>query len=980
MVLTPTLIRVARHFRNRAFYIICLLFLVAASPMKAGVALRLFYNNIPGDPVANLTNHTNFPDRPNSAEPLTQVLERLNSISDNYGTWTRGYLEAPQTGSYIFWVASDNDSELWLGTNYTSGGLRKIAEVSGGAVSARSFMTRPAQQSKPIALVQGERYYFELLFKEGTGADHFSVAWQLPDGKKEEPIPSIRLMPFPVDTAYLPVEKAPEILTEYWGKPVDTLQNASAVEGSPITFAVTVDATQPVTFQWFRNHEPIRGANLSTYTITNVQLQNDVDLYSVTVSNRLGEASAEAVLSVFPDKPAALGAFNLSDESSIAVVFSRPIDPATATNLGNYILNEGKVRSATITPASDTVLLQTSPLAEGKDCALVINNVKDRVQNVIAPSSTVAIEQGLRYWYKFDDASETREAHDSSGHDYAAHLNGNPVFDPAGKFGGCLNFDGEDDSAELPAGASDFASGFTIALWARPTAIRRWGRFIDFGNGSAVDNILLTRENTFNTLQFEIYTDHASSTKVIARDAIELNKWQHFAASVDRSGKVSIYKNGVSVAEGLGPPVKSVLRTNNFVGRSNWKQDILYAGQMDDLRVYDRPLAASEIRVLARRESNHPLVNINATTPIAVEKGGRPAVFTVSRDSGLGPDLLVKYAMSGTASNGVDYKPLSGVVTIPAGKATATVSVVPINDGIAEEPVEKVVLALQEDAAYTRGLSDSAEASILDYDETPPVAIAATADTAIDIWFSENVDPRGAGEAGNYKLSDASITITNATVSGRRVSLAFSGSLADAETTVAISKVPDLSGNKIAPQILRIEHLLTPSNVVAVAYHSPDQRASCFSLVTDSIVDNINDTGGFDTFNIKGTQFAGLLYAEEQKFSAIKVDLGFQFPDGGDWASPPKVFILKKKMDPGSTRPETDPDNWRELPEIMVSDGRFHPELEENPSPNTPIFFYLGDFPEAERTGFGWAVGAAPGNGAQGFVSVSELRAYGSSH
>ena len=34
--------------------------------------------------------------------------------SDQFGTWTRGYLEAPQTGRYTFLLASDDGSELWL--------------------------------------------------------------------------------------------------------------------------------------------------------------------------------------------------------------------------------------------------------------------------------------------------------------------------------------------------------------------------------------------------------------------------------------------------------------------------------------------------------------------------------------------------------------------------------------------------------------------------------------------------------------------------------------------------------------------------------------------------------------------------------------------------------------------------------------------------------------------------------------------------
>lgn len=103
------------------------------------------------------------------------------------------------------------------------------------------------------------------------------------------------------------------------------------------------------------------------------------------------------------------------------------------------------------------------------------------------------------------------------------------------------------------------------------------------------------------------------------------------------------------------------------------------------------------------------------------------ATFKIRRGDNTNSDLLVYYAISGTASNGVDYENLPGVVTIPAGERSAVVTVIPIDDKLIE-PIETVVLTLQlpPDAtasilpAYTIGNPRQAAAIIVDNDRPRP--------------------------------------------------------------------------------------------------------------------------------------------------------------------------------------------------------------------------------------------------------------------
>src|SRR5262249_40689611 len=85
--------------------------------------------------------------------------------------------------------------------------------------------------------------------------------------------------------------------------------------------------------------------------------------------------------------------------------------------------------------------------------------------------------------------------------------------------------------------------------------------------------------------------------------------------------------------------------------------------------------------------------------------------------------LTVSYTVSGTAAAGTDYQSLPGTVTIPAGSASATITVNPIDDA-APEPTESVVVTLAAGASYTVGSPSSATVSIAD--DEPVVSIEAT--------------------------------------------------------------------------------------------------------------------------------------------------------------------------------------------------------------------------------------------------------------
>lgn len=152
------------------------------------------FDGIIGTSIASLTGSPNFPNNPSASSSLNLFEAPLN-ILDNYGNRVYGYVIAPQTGNYTFWISGDDNSELYLSTNLDPANSVLIADVPGWT-SSRQWNKYAQQQSAPIPLVAGQAYYIEALMKEGGGGDNLAVGWQLPDNSLERPILGNNLSPF----------------------------------------------------------------------------------------------------------------------------------------------------------------------------------------------------------------------------------------------------------------------------------------------------------------------------------------------------------------------------------------------------------------------------------------------------------------------------------------------------------------------------------------------------------------------------------------------------------------------------------------------------------------------------------------------------------------------------------------------------------------------------------------------------------------
>lgn len=153
--------------------------------------------------------------------------------------------------------------------------------------------------------------------------------------------------------------------------------------------------------------------------------------------------------------------------------------------------------------------------------------------------------------------------------------------------------------------------------------------------------------------------------------------------------KVEFYRGDVLLGALSEPTDGTYYRwawTNPPAGSHGLKAKVYTAAQTN----------ASAIRTITVT-NGIPLLTL--TAPVSQITETNDGSFKLARDRNFDAVLTVSLAVSGTASNGVDYTFLSNTVTFPSGATNVSLPVHPLADNLAENP-ETVVLTLVSNTAY----------------------------------------------------------------------------------------------------------------------------------------------------------------------------------------------------------------------------------------------------------------------------------------
>lgn len=299
----------------------------------------------------------------------------------------------------------------------------------------------------------------------------------------------------------------------------------------------------------------------------------------------------------------------LGDPNQVIVSFSEALDAASAEDPSNYAISDGvTVSAAALGGSGRSVVLTTSTLGEGISYTLTVNNVADPAGNAIMPNTRGSFVfvpgnpgAGLVAHWPFD-AGAGLTAVDVSGNGHHGTLTNGPLWtaDPA------LAFDGVDDHVSV--GTFDVVGdAITIAAWIRPLDLANCSasdcRIVSKATGTA-ENAHVFMLSTIASggdvrLRFRLETDGVTDTLIANAGNLPTDQWVHAAATWDGT-TMRIYQDGVDVG---GAAKGGVLSADPGVpvwigGNPSGATDKPWSGLIDDVRIYDRALAAEEILAL----------------------------------------------------------------------------------------------------------------------------------------------------------------------------------------------------------------------------------------------------------------------------------------------------------------------------------------------------------------------------------------------
>ena len=279
---------------------------------------------------------------------------------------------------------------------------------------------------------------------------------------------------------------------------------------------------------------------------------------------------------------------------------------------------------------------------------------------------------------------------------------------PAGATGTVLNDDGV-ATGNLALGktavASTSYSGFPASNVTDGDVFSRWSSlysdnewiYVDLGAVYTINRVVLRWENAYgHSYQLQVSNDAATWSNVYSTTTGD-GGVDDITLSAPASGR---YVRLLGIQRGLPP----------------------YGYSLFEFEVYDGGGGGT------------PAVTVTAAPAAVTENGTTDLLYTFTRSGATSSPLTVNFSVGGTATYSSDYTQTgaasftaaSGTVTIPAGQATAQVTIDPIGDTTVE-PDETVLLTVTAGTGYTIGTPAGATGTVLNDEVSANLALGKTA-------------------------------------------------------------------------------------------------------------------------------------------------------------------------------------------------------------------------------------------------------------
>jgi ribosomal protein S17E len=163
--------------------------------------------------------------------------------------------------------------------------------------------------------------------------------------------------------------------------------------------------------------------------------------------------------------------------------------------------------------------------------------------------------------------------------------------------GAALQFDGVDDSVQLPSSGGIYTGtgSFTYEAWINTTVTGQRQEILSIG-----DLAIATNKASFFFVAGDgkLETDLAFQSGPASAASVADGNWHHVATTFDAvTNTVRLYVDGQQAASKVMTGVIDIIPGSAFIGRRNFADDNHFKGQIDEVRVWNTARAADDIRL-----------------------------------------------------------------------------------------------------------------------------------------------------------------------------------------------------------------------------------------------------------------------------------------------------------------------------------------------------------------------------------------------
>jgi hypothetical protein len=214
---------------------------------------------------------------------------------------------------------------------------------------------------------------------------------------------------------------------------------------------------------------------------------------------------------------------------------------------------------------------------------------RDKVSSLAYRQEMADAGTGSSARYSFDG-----DTHDSWGNGQDAMRIGAPTF-TAGKYGQAIALNGSTDYLQVSPRLAD-STDWSFTGWVLWSGGGSWQRLFDFGDDDT-HYLFASPRTAGGFLRFAI--QDGAGEQQLSGPALPTNVWTHVAVTISGStGK--LFVNGVPVATNTSMTINPVdVGTKfNYLGKSRFAADPLFAGRLDDFRFISSALTESQVAAI----------------------------------------------------------------------------------------------------------------------------------------------------------------------------------------------------------------------------------------------------------------------------------------------------------------------------------------------------------------------------------------------